>query len=177
VLLALGSNLEVPERQLAVAVEQLGQIMEIEAVSDVYLTEPVGNLDQPDFLNLVVRGRTHLPVYELLRVAGRIEDRQGRRRGARNGPRVIDVDVLAFGELVLRSAELEVPHPRMMDRAFVLVPLAQVAPEWRNPVSSRSAAARLAELDAPQRISRLGPLRPSNPPVQAIVPQNGHYEA
>jgi 2-amino-4-hydroxy-6-hydroxymethyldihydropteridine diphosphokinase len=177
VLLALGSNLEVPERQLAVAVEQLGQIMEIEAVSDVYLTEPVGNLDQPDFLNLVVRGRTHIPVYELLRVAGRIEDRQGRRRGERNGPRVIDVDVLAFGELVLRSAELEVPHPRMMDRAFVLVPLAQVAPEWRNPVSSRSAEARLAELDARQRISCLGPLRPLNPPIQAIIPQKGHFEA
>jgi 2-amino-4-hydroxy-6-hydroxymethyldihydropteridine diphosphokinase len=158
VLLALGSNLGDPPRRLAAAVEKLRDLMDVEAASALYLTEPIGIREQPDFHNLVVRGTTGLPVHALHAGLHRIERELGRQRVVRNGPRIIDIDLLAYGELVLVSPTLTVPHPRMTERAFVLVPLAEVAPGWRHPGLDRSASECLALLASAGGVHRLGPL-------------------
>jgi 2-amino-4-hydroxy-6-hydroxymethyldihydropteridine diphosphokinase len=132
--LGLGANLGAPEEQLARAVDQLGAAGVVEAVSSIYLTEPVGRPDQPPFLNLVCRISTSLPPLELLARIRSVEDRLGRVRRRRNDPRTIDIDILAYADQVLDTPDLVIPHPRMHARAFVLVPLGQIAPDWKHPV-------------------------------------------
>jgi len=105
--------------------------------SSVYETAPVGLVEQPDFLNLVVVAETVLGPEELLDCALRIEADLGRERTVRWGPRVIDIDVLLLGSAAHRSARLQVPHPRLAERAFVLVPLREIAPDWRLPDGQR----------------------------------------
>jgi 2-amino-4-hydroxy-6-hydroxymethyldihydropteridine diphosphokinase len=158
VLLGLGANLDDPVARLAEAVELLRHALTVEAVSSVYRSEPVGFRDQPDFFNLVVRGRTGLGPAELLRAARRVEDAMGRVRSFRNAPRRIDVDLLAHGETVLDTPDLALPHPRMAERRFVLAPLAEVAPEWRHPVLGETARELLERLDVPERVERWGGL-------------------
>jgi 2-amino-4-hydroxy-6-hydroxymethyldihydropteridine diphosphokinase len=158
VLLGLGANLGDPVRQLARAVERLREVVEVEAVSSVYRTEPVGHREQPDFHNLVVRGRTALAPHDLLARAQEIERELGRVRTFTNAPRSIDLDLLACGERVLDTPDLVLPHPRMHQRAFVLVPLAEVAPEWRHPVFKRTARELLQQAPTPARVERWGEL-------------------
>ncbi len=149
--LGLGSNLGDREGYLRRAVELLGQEagIEVERVSSIYETEPVGFTDQPRFLNQVVEVKTTLDPAALLARALAVEAALGRVRGERWGPRVIDVDLLVYGDAVVREPGLEVPHPRLAERAFVLVPLAELAPDLRLPGGEpvRHLAARLLAAD------------------------------
>jgi 2-amino-4-hydroxy-6-hydroxymethyldihydropteridine diphosphokinase len=154
VLIGLGANLGRPERQLALALRALGRVIALERVSSVYRTAPVGDPDQPDFLNLVARGATPLEPAELLAVLHRIERRLGRLRTRPDGPRTLDLDLLDQGGRVLRTPELELPHPRLHLRAFVLVPLAEIAPGWRHPVLRRTAPELLADAAPVERVER-----------------------
>ena len=157
-LLALGANLGDPVAQLALAVARLRELRLADAVSSVYRTEPVGFREQPDFYNLVCRGRTALAPGEVLRLARAVEEELGRERSFRDAPRRIDVDLLDLGGAVLRGPELTLPHPRLHERAFVLVPLAEVDPGWRHPVLGRTAAELLAARGAGERVERWGRL-------------------
>ena len=101
--------------------------------SSVYQTPPVGYAHQPDFLNMVVAGSTDLPPDQLLAIFQAVEGEAGRTRELRNGPRTLDVDLLFFGSRILRTHGLRVPHPRWKERAFVVRPLAEIAPDLRDP--------------------------------------------
>jgi 2-amino-4-hydroxy-6-hydroxymethyldihydropteridine diphosphokinase len=129
--LGLGTNLGDRERNIQVALEKLSHTdgIHVSNVSSVYQSAPVGYLDQPDFLNAVCQVTTRLGPSSLLRALLEIERDMGRVREIRNGPRVIDIDILVFGELELASEELTVPHPRMLERPFVLKPLHELAPD------------------------------------------------
>lgn len=158
VLLGLGSNLGEPAAQLANALRLLQALVQVEAISSVYRTEPVGFADQPDFLNLACAGRTELSLDELLGGVHAIERSLGRERTFLNSPRLIDIDVLAYGEHILETTFASVPHPRLHERAFVLAPLAEIRPDWIHPRLGRSAATLLGELQDPERVERIGPL-------------------
>lgn len=133
VFFSLGSNIEPKAERLAQARSELAKLptTEITDVSSLYRTAPVGRTDQDWFLNQVVRGRTQLPPDDLLERALAIEAALGRVRHERWGPRTIDIDILLYGEHVQNDPTLTLPHPRMTERAFVLVPLAELAPERR----------------------------------------------
>ena len=133
IYLSLGSNLGDRVGNLRAALTALEGVAEIEKVSSLYETEPVGVVDQPAFLNLAVRGSTQLSPGELLEALKRIERDVGRVPSFRWGPRVVDVDILMYGDLVVDSPDLTIPHKEMMNRAFVLVPLAEIAPESVHP--------------------------------------------
>lgn len=158
VLLGLGANLGDPVGQLVRGVAQIGEVVRVDAVSAVYRSEPVGYRDQPDFYNLVVRGRTEWAPEELLRALQGVERELGRTPAFRNAPRTLDVDLLAYDDLVLRTPELILPHPRLHQRAFVLVPLAEVAPGWRHPVLGLTARELLLHAGELERIERWGEL-------------------
>ncbi len=138
--IALGSNLEsrfgAPEANLREALRRIGSLGEVRAVSSFYDTEPVGYLEQPRFLNGALLLETDLDPRTLMRELLAVERAMGRERvGAiAKGPRVIDLDLLLFGDWVLWAEELILPHPRMEERRFVLEPLAEIAPEWVHPV-------------------------------------------
>lgn len=113
--------------------------------SSFYVTQPVGAPGQAWFLNAVVEAETSLLPLQLLHALLQIERELGRRRITPHGPRTVDLDILFYGSSVIRSRELEVPHPRLTERRFVLVPLVQMAPELRHPVLHKSITQLLAE--------------------------------
>ena len=160
VVMGLGANIGDPLAQLAAAVTRLGDSISGMRCSSVYRTEPVGFRDQPDFYNLVCAGRTSLSPEALLREVMAAEAGQGRVRGERNGPRSIDIDLLDYDGMILHSDALVLPHPRLQERAFVLVPLAELAPEWRHPIFGLTASELLARAGALERIEAVGPLEP-----------------
>jgi 2-amino-4-hydroxy-6-hydroxymethyldihydropteridine diphosphokinase len=148
VFVALGSNLGDRERNLTAARDALGRdALGIERVSSIYETEPWGAANQGRYLNQVVRGRTQLAPRALLTTLLEIERALGRDRthAKRFGPRVIDLDILFFEGAALNEPDLQIPHPRMMERAFVLVPLAEIAPDLA--VGGVRVADALATLD------------------------------
>lgn len=128
VYIALGANLGDRRANLAAAVARLAPGVLVERVSSLYETEPAYVLDQPRFLNAALCGQSALEPYALLALLKRIERELGRTGGVRFGPRVVDLDLLVYGDVRLDSAELTLPHPRMAERPFVLVPLAEIAP-------------------------------------------------
>lgn len=134
VYLGLGSNLGDRAANLATALKELGRHVDIVAVSRVYETEPVGFSNQPSFCNLACHATTVLSPEDLLTGIKVIEQRMGRVPNFRNGPRVIDIDILLFGSVIMRTATLVVPHPALTDRRFVLTPLADIAPDLEHPV-------------------------------------------
>lgn len=134
VVVALGANIGRPLEQLSAAIHALAEVVEPERISAVYRTEPEGFRDQPEFLNLVFTGRSSLDPRELLARAQQVEVALGRDRPFPGAPRSIDIDLLAVGERVENTPSLILPHPRMHLRAFVLVPLAEIAPDWQHPV-------------------------------------------
>jgi 2-amino-4-hydroxy-6-hydroxymethyldihydropteridine diphosphokinase len=140
VLLALGANLDDPLERLRAAVQGLGGRLSDVRVSAVYRTPPEGGAAQPDYLNAVVRGRSTLTPRELLDLARALEAGAGRARPYPGAPRTLDVDVLFVGEAIVADADLEVPHPRWAARDFVVVPLLDVAPEWRDPRSGKTVS-------------------------------------
>jgi 2-amino-4-hydroxy-6-hydroxymethyldihydropteridine diphosphokinase len=144
--LALGANIGDREANLREAVRRLRESgCKVTAVSSLYLTKPVGVLDQPDFINAVIGTETALAPHDLLRLCRSIEETLGRERTIRWGPRVIDIDILLYEGAVVDEPELVLPHPRMLERAFVLVPLAEIAPELElvEGLTARQAADRI----------------------------------
>jgi 2-amino-4-hydroxy-6-hydroxymethyldihydropteridine diphosphokinase len=146
VYLALGSNLGNRQQHLADALEHLQAKLCIERVSSIYETAPVGYLDQPPFFNLVCQGTASLSPLELLRFVKDTEIQLGRQPTFRNGPRVIDIDLLLYDHLILHTEQLTIPHPRMAERAFVLVPLVEIAPDATEPATKKTAQALLAAI-------------------------------
>ncbi|MCS7315837.1 MAG: 2-amino-4-hydroxy-6-hydroxymethyldihydropteridine diphosphokinase [Bryobacterales bacterium] len=154
IYLSLGSNLGNRERLLEGALARLAAAgIRPLRVSPVYETEPLGRRTQPWFLNLVVEAETDLLPRVLLMRIRRIELELGRRRLAPKGPRPMDIDLLLYGDAIIRSPELTVPHPRMTERRFVLAPLADLAPELRHPVDGRPIR-ELLEATRGQRVRR-----------------------
>ena len=151
--LGLGANLGEPEPQVQEALERLDAAEEVEVtrVSTFYRNPPLGPEDQPWYINAVARVRTRLGPEELLRLLQQIETDMGRVRGERWGPRVIDLDLLLYNGEVIFTPDLVVPHPEMHRRAFVLAPLAEIAPRAWHPVLGTSAGDLLAKLDATDR--------------------------
>lgn len=146
--IALGSNLGDREQALQTAISQIRSLGRLVAVSRFVDTVPVGYVDQPRFLNGVLLLETTLPPVELLRELLAIERRMGRDRAnvPVKGPRLIDLDLIFYGNHVVETVELTLPHPAMQDRAFVLEPLAEIAACWIHPVLGESVAEMLAKL-------------------------------
>ena len=142
VYLSLGSNLGDREANLRSALEQL----QPRRVSPIYETEPVDFTAQPFFLNLVAEVETGLMPLQYLNLMQRIERQLGRIRGVPKGPRSLDIDVLLFGDRIIRSPRLQVPHPRLHERRFVLMPLADLVPNLRHPVTGRTIRQMLEAL-------------------------------
>ena len=148
-MLGIGSNLGDRRRHLTDAVARVAAIegVDVVTVSTTIETQPVGGPPQGDYLNGAVEVISRLDATDLLRELLRIESVMGRVRGERNGPRPIDLDLLLFGDAILRLPGLEVPHPRLLERRFVLEPLAEIAPARVHPVTGRTLRAHLEELD------------------------------
>ncbi len=138
IFLALGSNLGDRRANLGKALQLLGERLSVERVSSLYETEPVGFEEQPPFLNAVLRATTEIGPFQLLSLVKGIEVALGRMPSFANAPRPIDIDILFYGDLVIEAPQLGIPHPRLEERAFVLIPLAEIAPELVHPLSGRT---------------------------------------
>jgi 2-amino-4-hydroxy-6-hydroxymethyldihydropteridine diphosphokinase len=152
--LGVGSNLGDREANLRDAIQRLeaGEIRVVR-LSSLYETAPQELLDQPSFLNAVLEVDTSLFPLQLLARIRQIESDMGRRRITPKGPRNIDIDILFYGRAVVTTAELEVPHPRLAQRRFVLEPLAEIAPDFRHPLTGKTATEMLTKLE-PQGVRR-----------------------
>jgi len=152
--IALGSNLESQfgdrKANLWEAVERIRDLGDVKAVSSAYDTEPVGYLDQPRFLNAALLLESSLEPTELMRALLEVEQAMGRERvgAVAKGPRVIDLDLLLYGQAVVNTTELTLPHPEMMERRFVLEPLAEIAPGMVHPVLGVTVGEMLARVRA-----------------------------
>jgi len=156
VYLALGSNMGNRESNLRAAILSFSTAgITVLRESPVYETEPVGFADQRWFLNMVVESETTLFPMQLLTRIGKIERALGRVRTVPNGPRTIDIDILLYANAVVRTPRLEIPHPRMHERRFVLAPLADLAPALRHPVL-RQTVRQLLDAAPAAKIRRIG---------------------
>jgi len=138
--LGLGSNLGDREKNLCQALTLLSQKVNLEGVSSIYETEPVGYKEQPLFLNLVCRIATTLLPEELLQLAKNIEGKMGRVSSSVNAARPIDIDILLYNNKTMKTPKLTIPHPRLQRRAFVLIPLVEIAPDLIHPKLGKSIA-------------------------------------
>lgn len=143
----LGTNLGERAANLQAAMERLRALGEVRRVSSLYETDPVGYRDQPSFLNMVAALRTALSPQHLLIACKVIERELGRVSTFRYGPRLIDLDILLYDELILDTPELTIPHPRLRERAFVLIPLAEIAPDIVEPRGRLSIGVLASEID------------------------------
>ena len=128
-VVALGANLGDPKEQIDVAITLLREATEVVAVSSYYVTKPVGNLDQPDFINAVCILESDLPAADLLSLLHGIEKTLGRERHEKWGPRTLDLDLIQYGTLLSKAEELQLPHPRAHERRFVLEPWHEIEPD------------------------------------------------
>lgn len=149
IYIGIGSNLGSREEKCSKAVELLsGHGIRVIRSSSMIETEPWGVEDQPKFINMVVEAETGLAPEELLKALKEIESDIGRRPAERWGPRIIDLDILFYDDLVMRTADLEIPHPGIKDRDFVLKPLAEIAPDLVHPVLKISIKDLLGKLNS-----------------------------
>ena len=156
VYLSLGSNLGDRRAHLDRALEEMQAAgIEVKRVSSIYKTEPVDTFHQPWFLNCVVETETEMMPRQLLRSLQRIEHRAGRKRLVRHGPRTMDIDILFYENHVMHSPELTIPHPRLLERRFVLEPLREIAPEARHPASRRTVRELWAESRGSGRVEKV----------------------
>lgn len=145
--LGLGSNLGDRNANLTEAIRLLaGDSVRVLRASSIWETEPRDVRDQPWFLNQVIEVESDLLPRQLFQRIQRIEREMGRQRRIPKGPRLIDIDILLYGNAVVKTDDLEIPHPRMAERRFVLAPLAELAPDLRHPVSKRAVRELLAEV-------------------------------
>lgn len=147
IYLALGTNLGDREGNLRKARESLAPQVLLVQESSIYSTPPWGYLDQPDFLNQVIQVKADLEPLQLLRHLKRIEAQMGRETSFRYGPRLIDLDILFYGQRILEADVLRIPHPRLHERAFVLVPLNEIAPDFVHPILQKRIQDLLADVD------------------------------
>jgi 2-amino-4-hydroxy-6-hydroxymethyldihydropteridine diphosphokinase len=156
IYLSLGSNVGDREANLRAAITALASAaIEAKQVSSIYETEPVDFLDQPWFLNCVVEAETNLEPHALLQSLQAIESQLGNKKEFANGPRKIDLDILLYGSDTIATSNLQVPHPRMHLRRFVLTPLAEIAPNLKHPSWPATAAVLLKRLTDPSQVRRL----------------------
>jgi len=154
--LSLGSNVGDTRHHLRAARHALAALgVSVEEASPCYVTEPVDFKDQPWFLNQVIRVRTDLTPKKLLEACLRTEHEQGRRRDTAKGPRTLDIDILLYDDLILLDPELQIPHPRIPWRRFVLEPLAALAPEKMHPILRDTFERLLARCQDSSRVERL----------------------
>lgn len=162
VYLSLGSNLGDRRGYLRRAIDALPPPVRVLRLSPLYETAPWGYLEQDDFLNIVVEAETVLQPLELLEHLKSIEALLGRTTNFRFGPREIDLDILFYDDLILAGDRLTIPHPRLHERAFALVPLADLAPELVHPQLDQTVTELLAAIpDAQTFVRKVGPLDPS----------------
>jgi 2-amino-4-hydroxy-6-hydroxymethyldihydropteridine diphosphokinase len=147
IFLALGTNLGDREANLRSAKELLAPKVVVEGESSIYITPPWGYADQPEFLNQVIKVQTCLGPRQLLKRLKAIEGEMGRQETFRNGPRLIDLDILFYGQRVIQKKNLCIPHPRLHERAFVLVPLCDIAPDFTHPIFNETVKSLLAQVD------------------------------
>jgi len=161
ILIGIGGNLESaqfgpPRDTLTAALAALKEKrIRILARSGWYRTEPVPRSDQPWFVNAVVSLATELGAKDLLNALQATERQFGRVRGEPNAPRILDLDILDYQGEVMDTTSLVLPHPRLHERRFVLIPIAEIAPDWRHPILELTAVQLLAQLSSEQRIQRL----------------------
>ncbi len=148
IYLALGSNLDNRSDNLRAAIAALPPTVVVLDRSPVYETQPWGFTDQPAFLNMVIRVGTELTPMQLLRHLKKLEKQLGRVPSVRYGPREIDLDILFYGSIQLATPALTIPHPHLHERAFVLVPLADLAPDFVHPGLGKTVSSLLATVDA-----------------------------
>lgn len=158
VYIAFGTNLGERLDNLGVALHALKPVVRMQALSPVYETPPWGVTEQPAFLNMVGRGLTELAPLDLLRFLKDLEMQLGRQPGVRYGPRLIDLDILFYDDWVVNELGLTIPHPRIAERAFVLVPLAALAPDFMHPLLEESMAQLAAKVDGAGIVQVNGPL-------------------
>jgi len=154
VYLGLGSNMGNRQGNLDEALDLLSQRLRVGQVSSICDTEPVGNVNQPHFLNLVCQVYTTLAPMGLLTLAKGFELKLGRVPSKSNTPRPIDIDILFYGDQVMETPELVIPHPRLAERAFVLTPLAEIAPDLVHPVSGKTIRELLLGITETQGVLR-----------------------
>ena len=160
VFLSLGSNIGDRAANLNAAIEALPSAgVQVRKASAFYETEPVDYLQQDWFLNCVVKGETQLPAGTLLPKLREIEMRMGSKKAIAKGPRILDIDILLYGDETIATPELQVPHPRMTQRRFVLVPLAEIAPNVAHPSWHATAADLLAATPDRSEVRRFEPAK------------------
>jgi 2-amino-4-hydroxy-6-hydroxymethyldihydropteridine diphosphokinase len=147
VFIALGTNIGDREANLCEARKALAPKVIIIKESPIYITPPWGYEDQPEFLNQVLEVQTKMRPGRLLAYLKRIEKKMGRMKTFRNGPRLIDLDILFYGQRVIERSKLRIPHPRLHERSFVLVPLKDIAPEFNHPVLNMMVETMLAKIN------------------------------
>jgi 2-amino-4-hydroxy-6-hydroxymethyldihydropteridine diphosphokinase len=157
--ISLGSNVGDCEAQLRAALHRLSAVGKVAAVSSFYETEPVEFTEQPWFLNCAVALQTTLLPAQLMASILQIEQRMGRRRTQKKGPRVIDLDILLYADAVINSAHLTIPHPAMQERRFVLEPLAEIAPDVIHPLLKKTIRELQEQLPQGQVARKLDSIR------------------
>jgi len=138
VFISFGGNKDDTRQYIAAAITRLGKLGAVEKISPIFETQPEGFKDQPNFLNGALLLKTPLPPEKLLRELKKIERELGRTPTFPNGPREIDLDIIFYNDIILKNADLQIPHPRMSERIFVLLPMSHIAPDFKHPATGKT---------------------------------------